>query len=128
MSPLNELNTGSIILYINELMEKDRVAISKIDKKIPNTLLVVHYPIGLNSRIFLLGLEKEQEKEYPWDMKKPFDWIYGGKVKNNSDIEELERIAIANHNFSGEEYSNKIHILQFPPVFNPPFFHEFSQS
>jgi len=81
------------VKFLDEFGKEGEVAIVNVYKEVPNTIRVVEYPISLKSKIFHLGLPKEQEKEDSYGLKEPGDWYSEGKVsKDESD--EIKRIII----------------------------------
>ena len=90
----NKSDIGKILVYRKEagLEEDEAIAIYNICNNDSNTVRAIEYPIKLTSKIFLLGLTKDQEKESREYLKKPGDWFY----VDNATREErsvLEKIA-----------------------------------
>ena len=82
---------GNIIIYSNLSNKKEKIAIVDIYKEIINTIKVIDYPISLDSRISLLGLRKNQEKENLFQLEKPGDWYFLEKASID-EIIEIHRI------------------------------------
>ncbi len=93
---------NKIFVYKNEFGESEVIAVSKKYNKTSNTSLAVQYPIGFNSRIFLLTLREEQKKKELSFLEKAGDW-YCLKEASKNEKEELKRIASSKHLFSDTE-------------------------
>lgn len=88
----NKKDIGWRVLFSDASGKLGDVAILKCYEQIPNTIMVIDHPISLYSKIYLLGLSKEQEKVAPYILEKIGDWFYMEKV--SKDVrEELDRIA-----------------------------------
>jgi len=81
------------VKFLDEFGNEREVAIVNISKEVSNTIRVIEYPISLQSRIFHLGLPKEQEKEDFYSLENPGDWYSEGKVSKD-EREEIKRIAL----------------------------------
>ena len=88
----NEKDIGWRVLFSDDSGKLGDVAILKIYEQVPNTIMVIDHPISLDSKIYLLGLSKEQEKVAPYILEKIGDWFYMEKVPKDVR-EELDRIA-----------------------------------
>jgi hypothetical protein len=99
---------GKIIVYKKQMslsskLEDEKIIIYSVNKKIPNTVGFVEYPISLSSKIHtpyisskigLVGIVKSQRKESPEYLEKAGDWCFIDKVSKD-EMGELEKIAKA---------------------------------
>ena len=80
-----------ILSHLNKKRELEVIAILETYKETPRTIKAIEYPISLDSKIFLLGLDKSREKESSFLFEYVGDWCYQGKVSRD-EKEEIKRI------------------------------------
>jgi hypothetical protein len=92
---------GKVIIYKEKTGVNNKVVIYNVNKKVPNTICFVEYPITLNSEIYppiltsklgIVGIVKSQKKENDKYLENAGDWCFIDRVSND-EMRELERIA-----------------------------------
>lgn len=81
---------GKVVQHMDVEGNTDITAIIGVSEA-PNTIVVMQYPFGFNSRAYLLGLRKEYEKENSNLVKETGDWCLI-KELSGAEIEEVERM------------------------------------
>ena len=89
----NKKDAGKILIYKTLYgQENEQIAVVKTYKETPNTIKAIVYPIGLNSRLFFVGLPKIQEKKDKGSLEDVGDWYFVKKV-SKEEKQELKRIS-----------------------------------
>lgn len=92
MKTWEKSDIGKIILYKNNSMGDEVVAISDICKDISDRIYEVRYSTKFDSKPFPLTLQKEQEKKYLHSLEKIGDWYYLMEIPE-SKKEEFKKIS-----------------------------------
>ncbi len=88
----NKKDIGKVLVYRTLYdQENEQIAIVKTYEETSNVIKAVNYPIALNSRLFILGLPKIQEKKDKNSLKNAGDWYFVKRV-SKEERQELERI------------------------------------